>query len=103
MLIILVNDKFRYLRKITGNGNRMMMIIIIIIIIMMMKRKVSKAIPVIGRASPWSCETSRIPNFLDNRLNGGGDVASLTPPPPLGRVVGAMLQAGRSRVSFRMR
>jgi hypothetical protein len=32
---------------------------------------------VTGRGGPWSCETSRFPNFLDNRLIYGGKVSEL--------------------------
>jgi hypothetical protein len=38
----------------------------------------SKAIPVIGRGGPYSCETSRLPHFLDTRLTGCGEVVSPT-------------------------
>jgi hypothetical protein len=38
---------------------------------------VGKAIPVSGRGGPQSCETSRLPHFLDNRLTDGGEVVSL--------------------------
>jgi hypothetical protein len=31
-----------------------------------------------GCGGPYSCETSRIPHFLDNRLTVGGEVVSLT-------------------------
>jgi hypothetical protein len=37
-----------------------------------------KAILVTGRGSPWVCETSRLPHFLDNRLTDGGEVVSFT-------------------------
>jgi hypothetical protein len=37
----------------------------------------SKAIPVTGRGGPQSCETSRLPHFLDNQLADGGEVVSL--------------------------
>jgi hypothetical protein len=46
-----------------------------------------KFIPVTGRGDPQSCETSRFPHFLDNRLTDGGEVVSLTrwlPVTPLG-------------------
>jgi hypothetical protein len=36
----------------------------------------SKAIPVTGHVGPLGCETSRLPNFLDNRLTDDGQVAS---------------------------
>jgi hypothetical protein len=38
----------------------------------------SKAIPAIGRGGPQGCETSSLPNFLDNRLTDGGEIVSLT-------------------------
>jgi hypothetical protein len=41
-----------------------------------------KAISVTGRGSPWGCETSRLPHFLDNRLIDGGEFVSLTRRPP---------------------
>jgi hypothetical protein len=34
--------------------------------------KKGKVVPVIGCGGPWSCETSRLPHFLDNRLTDGG-------------------------------
>jgi hypothetical protein len=37
-----------------------------------------KIFPVTGREGQLSCETSRLPLFLDNRLTGGGEVVSLT-------------------------
>jgi hypothetical protein len=43
------------------------------------KRTVNgKAILVTGRGGPWGCETSRLPNFLGNRLTDGGEVVSPT-------------------------
>jgi hypothetical protein len=42
-----------------------------------------KAIPVTSRGSPLGCETSRLPQFLDNRLTDGGKVVSLKRRPPL--------------------
>jgi hypothetical protein len=48
-----------------------------------MKVKVKrKAVPVTGRGGPQSCEASRIPHFLDNRLTDDGEVVSLTRRPP---------------------
>jgi hypothetical protein len=41
-----------------------------------------KTIPVTGRGGPQGFETSRLPHFLDNRLTDGGEVISLTCPPP---------------------
>jgi hypothetical protein len=41
-----------------------------------------KTIPVTGHEGPQSCETSRIPHFLGNRLTVGGEVATLTRRPP---------------------
>jgi hypothetical protein len=38
------------------------------------KREISKTIPVTGHGDPWGCETSRLPNFLENFLTGGGEV-----------------------------
>jgi hypothetical protein len=37
-----------------------------------------KATPVTGHGGPYSCETSRLSHFLENRLTDGGDVVSLT-------------------------
>jgi hypothetical protein len=37
--------------------------------------------PVTDRGNPYGCETSRLPNFLDNQLTDGGEVVSLTPQP----------------------
>jgi hypothetical protein len=36
-----------------------------------------KAIVLTGDGGPYSCETSRLPHFRDNRLKNGGDVVSL--------------------------
>jgi hypothetical protein len=41
-----------------------------------------KAIPVTGRGGPESCETSKLPNFLHDRLTDGGEVVSLMRQPP---------------------
>jgi hypothetical protein len=41
-----------------------------------------KAVPVTGREGPQGCETSRLPNFLNNRLTDGGEVVSPTRRPP---------------------
>jgi hypothetical protein len=41
-----------------------------------------KAIPVAGHESPYGCETSRIPHFLENRLTNGGEAVSPTRRPP---------------------
>jgi hypothetical protein len=46
------------------------------------KGKRGKAIPVTCREGPWSCETSRLPHFLDNSLADGGEVVSPTRRPP---------------------
>jgi hypothetical protein len=40
--------------------------------------KKGKLIPVTACGGPKSCETSRLPYFLDNRLTDGGEVVSLT-------------------------
>jgi hypothetical protein len=37
-----------------------------------------KALPVTGREGPYGWEMSRLQYFLDNRLNDGGEVVSLT-------------------------
>jgi hypothetical protein len=42
---------------------------------------VGKANPVTGRGGPQVCETSKLPNFLDNRLTVGGEVVSFTRQP----------------------
>jgi hypothetical protein len=42
------------------------------------KKIKGKAIPVTGHGGLQSCETSRLPHFLDNRLTDGGEVVSLT-------------------------
>jgi hypothetical protein len=44
--------------------------------------KESKASPVTGRGGPQSCETSRLPHFLDNRLTNGVEDVSLMRRPP---------------------
>jgi hypothetical protein len=46
------------------------------------KKKKGKAIPVTGREGPQGCETSRLSQFLDNRLAACGKVVSLTRRPP---------------------
>jgi hypothetical protein len=38
------------------------------------KKKTDKDIPARGCGSPWGCETSSLPHFLDNRLTDGGEV-----------------------------
>jgi hypothetical protein len=43
--------------------------------------KKGKVVPVAGREGPQSCEMSRLPYFLDNRLTDGGEVVSLTRTP----------------------
>jgi hypothetical protein len=40
-----------------------------------------KAIPVTGHGGQLSCETSRFPHLLDNRLTDGGDVSLKRRPP----------------------
>jgi hypothetical protein len=37
-----------------------------------------KAIPVMGRGGPQSCDMLRLPHFLVNRLTDGDEVVSLT-------------------------
>jgi hypothetical protein len=37
-----------------------------------------KSIPVTCRGGPYSCETLKIPRFLDNRLTDDGEIVSLT-------------------------
>jgi hypothetical protein len=37
-----------------------------------------KAISATSPEGPYSCETSRLPHFLDNRLTDGGKCVSLT-------------------------
>jgi hypothetical protein len=49
------------------------------------KCKKDIAIPVTGRGSPYGCERSMLPHFLDNRLTDGGVVVSLTHQPPFTR------------------
>jgi hypothetical protein len=44
--------------------------------------KKGKAIPATGSEDPKSCEMSRLPHFLGNRLTDGGEVVSLTRRPP---------------------
>jgi hypothetical protein len=46
-------------------------------------KKKGRAIPVTGRGSPYGCETSRLPHFLDNQLTDYGEVVSLTRLPPI--------------------
>jgi hypothetical protein len=38
--------------------------------------------PVTVRGVPQSCDTSRLPYFLDNRLKDGGETVNLTRRPP---------------------
>jgi hypothetical protein len=38
----------------------------------------NKIIPVTSRGSPYVCETSKLPHFLECRLTDGGEVVSLT-------------------------
>jgi uncharacterized membrane protein YkgB len=54
------------------------LLIIIIIIIIIGKDKI---LPVTGRGVPYGRETSRLPDFLYNRLRDSGDVVSLTHQP----------------------
>jgi hypothetical protein len=62
--------------------------------------KKGKAIPVTGRGGLLGCETSRLPQFLDNRLTDGGEVVSLKRRPlftPI-KIPGThFLKAGRIR------
>jgi hypothetical protein len=44
----------------------------------MLKLLLRKASPVTGRGGPLSCETSRLPHFLDNRFTDDDEVVSLT-------------------------
>jgi hypothetical protein len=46
-------------------------------------------IPVTGRGDPYRCETSRLPHFLENWLNVGGEVVSFRRGPPFipGRIL----------------
>jgi hypothetical protein len=53
-----------------------------------------KAIPVTGRKGPHNSEVSRLPHFLDNRLTDGGEVVSLTCPPPFTTTEIASIQDG---------
>jgi hypothetical protein len=46
------------------------------------EKKGGKAIPVTGRGGPQGCDTSRLPNFLENQLKNGGEVVSLMHRPP---------------------
>jgi hypothetical protein len=46
------------------------------------KGKKDKAISITGRGGPYGCETSRLPNFLDNRPTDGGEVVGFTCRPP---------------------
>jgi hypothetical protein len=41
-----------------------------------------KATPVTGREDPYSCETLRLPHFLNNRLTKGGEDFNFTCRPP---------------------
>jgi hypothetical protein len=50
-----------------------------------MHAKKGKAIPVTSGRGPWSCETSSVPHFLDNRLTDGGEAVSLTRRPSFNR------------------
>jgi hypothetical protein len=45
-------------------------------------KKKGKSIHVTGRGSPWSCKTTRLQQFLENRLTDDGEVVSLTRRPP---------------------
>jgi hypothetical protein len=47
-----------------------------------LKKVKTKSILVPARKGPWSCETLRVPHYLDNWLNDGGKVVSLTRRPP---------------------
>jgi hypothetical protein len=40
--------------------------------------KKSKAIAVTGRGGPYGCETSRLPQYLENRLTDSGEVVIIT-------------------------
>jgi hypothetical protein len=44
--------------------------------------KKGEIIPVTGHGDPWGCETTRLPQFLDNRLTDGGEVVGLERQPP---------------------
>jgi hypothetical protein len=45
-----------------------------------MSKKFLKDIPVTGREGPWGYETSRLPQFVDNRLIGGSLGAGIAQP-----------------------
>jgi hypothetical protein len=47
-----------------------------------LRKKVLKLSRSPGRGGPYGCETSRLPHFLNNRLNDGGEVVSLKRRPP---------------------
>jgi hypothetical protein len=49
---------------------------------LVMNVQTGKAIPITGHGEPESCETSRLPHFLDNRLTDDGEVVNLTRRPP---------------------
>jgi hypothetical protein len=45
--------------------------------LMCLQKKI-KPIPVTGHGSPYGCETSRLPHFLDIRLTDDGEFVCLT-------------------------
>jgi hypothetical protein len=46
-----------------------------------------KSIPVTGRGSPWDCETSRLPHFLENMLTAVRSALRAGRPLPPGRIL----------------
>jgi hypothetical protein len=63
------------------------------------RTRVCSALPVTGGGGPYSCETSRLPHFLDNRLTDGGEVVSSGRPSP--PVILLVLISVRSQVDPR--
>jgi hypothetical protein len=59
-----------------------LLLLLLLLLLYYSKGNKCKVIPVTGRESPWGCETSKLPHFLDSRVTDGGKLVSLMRRPP---------------------